>query len=113
MQKPIQIAFRGVTPSEVVSERVRAKAEKLERYFQRIVGCRVTLEGPGRHHRMGQHCRARIELTVPGEKLVVGRNAPKAQFHEDLDAAIDAAFREARRQLEDYASRNEHRAHVA
>ena len=110
MQKPIQIAHRGITPSEDLSERVRAKAKKLERYFQRIVGCKVTLEGPGRHHRRGKPFRARIELTVPGEKLVVGRNPPKAQSYEDLNAAIDAAFREARRLLEDHARRHDHRA---
>jgi ribosomal subunit interface protein len=110
MEKPIQIAHRGVTPSEAVSERVRAKAKKLERYFQRIVGCKVTLEGPGRHHRMGRNYRARIEITVPGGKLVVGRSPRKSQVHEDLNAAIDAAFREARRQLEDHARRHDQRA---
>lgn len=109
MQKAPQVAYRNLTPSEEITGRVLAKVEKLERYFQRIIGCKVMLEGPGRHHATGKHFRVRIELSVPGERLVVGRNPPRNEKHQDLDATIDAAFREAKRQLEDHARRFDHR----
>ena len=110
MQIPVKIAYHGLQPSAVVSELVRAKTSRLERYFDRITGCLVALEGPGRHHRLGRHYRVRIELSVPGEKLVVGRDPAETRSHQDLYAAINAAFREARRQLEDHARRRNHRA---
>lgn len=109
MERPIQIAFHGMTPSEDVARRVEEKAQKLERYFDRIVGCRVTLEVPGRRHHQGKHVRIRIELKVPGRKIVVGRDPDENVEHEDLDAAMNVAFREARRQLEDHARRGDHR----
>ena len=104
MQKPIQLSWRHVRPSEPLAERVREKAARLERFDPRLTGCAVTLEAPGHHHRqMGPQYRVRIELSVPGEKLIVGRDPKKTTGHADLYAAVDAAFREARRQLQDHA----------
>ena len=110
MERPIRIAFHGMTPSDDVARRVEEKARRLERYFDRIVGCQVTVELPGRRHRHGKHVRVRVELKVPGRTLVVGRDPDENVEHEDLDAALNAAFREARRQLEDHARRRDHRA---
>jgi cold shock CspA family protein/ribosome-associated translation inhibitor RaiA len=110
MQSPLKIAYHGISPSGPVSERIRAKAARLERYFRPIIGGKVTLEGPGRHHRLGKHYHVRIELTVPGEVLVVGRDPAKTLSHQDLSAAVNSAFSEARRQLEDHARRLDHRA---
>ena len=109
MQRPVRIAYHGLRPSAEMSDVVREKAARLERYHPRITGCAVTLEVPGKHHRSGKHYRVRIELTVPGEKLVVGRDPAKTKAHEDLRSAVDLAFREARRQLEDHARRFDHR----
>ena len=109
MQTPVRIAWHGLRPSEATAEIVRRKAARLERFHSRITGCAVTLEVPGRRHRSGTHYRVRIELTVPGGKLVVGRDPAEARAHEDLRAAVDLAFREARRQLEDRARRLGHR----
>ena len=111
MQKPVQIAYHQIAPRPDLNERIQARAARLERYFDRIIGCKVTLEGPGRHHRMGKHFRVRIEIGVPGETLVVGRNPTASRPGQDLRAAIDVAFREARRQLEDHARRRDHRLH--
>ena len=109
MQKPIQLSWRHVQPSEPLAERIREKAAGLERFEPRLTGCAVTLEAPGHHHRhTGSQYRVRIELSVPGEKLVVGRDPSKTTGHDDLYAAVDAAFHEARRQLRDHADRMRH-----
>ena len=50
MQVPIQISFRNMDPSPSVEAVVREKAAKLERFFDRIVSCHVTIEAPHRHH---------------------------------------------------------------
>ncbi len=105
MRRPVRIAFRHLRPSEPVKQMVREKAARLERFHPGIVGCDVTLEMPDRHHRQGKHYRVRIEVTCPGEKLVVGRDPRKSARHLDLYAALNGAFREAARRLKDYARR--------
>ena len=106
MQRSLQMRWRSITPSPGIEDEVRDEVAKLERAFGRITGCAVTLEAPSRHHRQsGSKYRVRIELAVPGGKLVVGRDPPRTWTHGDLYLAIKAAFREARRQLEDHARR--------
>jgi cold shock CspA family protein/ribosome-associated translation inhibitor RaiA len=99
MQQPLQITTRDVSLSEVTENDIRAKAEHLDTYYDGIVGCRVVVEGPGRHHRQGPYT-VKIDLTVPGSELVVNR-----QTDADLYVAIRDAFDAARRRLEDHARR--------
>jgi ribosomal subunit interface protein len=99
MQLPLQITARDVSLSEAAQDDIRAKATNLETYYDGIIGCRVVVEGPVRHHRKGPFT-VRIDLSVPGAELVVDRQAD-----EDLYVAIRDAFDAARRRLEDYARR--------
>lgn len=106
MQKPLQLSWRNIPPSEAVEAHVRDEIERLERFHGRITRCAVVLDAPSRHHRHGaQQYRVRIELTVPREKLVVTRDRARSGAHADLYAAVRAAFREARRQLKDHVQR--------
>ena len=109
MQTPVKVAFRHLRSSPAVTELVEEKVRKLERYFDRVTACAVTLEVPDKHHRLGRHYRVRIEMRVPGETLVVGRDPKASRVHQDLYAAIQSAFREAKRQLQDHARRFDHR----
>jgi cold shock CspA family protein len=99
MQLPLQITARDVSLSEAAEFDIRVKAENLDTYYDGIVRCRVVVEGPGLHHRIGPYA-VRIDLSVPGAELVIDR-----QTHEDLYVAIRDAFDAARRRLEDYARR--------
>ncbi len=47
-----------------------------------------------------------IDVVVPGGEVVAGRDAPEPDDHQDLYAAIDAAFDVARRRLDDRARRH-------
>ncbi len=109
MQTPVKVAYRHLPSSPAVTDLVKEKVKKLEQFFGRITGCAVTMEVPDRHHRQGRHYRVRIEMSVPGETLVVGRDPKASRDHQDLYAAIQAAFREARRLLQDHARRFDHR----
>jgi cold shock CspA family protein len=99
MQLPLQITARDISLSEAAEDNIRTKAEHLETYYDGILGCRVTVQGPGRHHRIGPFT-VRGSLSVPGDELVVDR-----QGDEDLYVAIRDAFDAMRRRLEDYARR--------
>jgi hypothetical protein len=74
MQLPLQITARNVSLSEAAEGDIRLKAAALDTYYDRIMSCRVVVEGPGRHHRKGPYT-VRIDLTVPGAELADVRAA--------------------------------------
>jgi hypothetical protein len=63
---PPQITLHGIGPSPAIERALRRKLAWLRRYYPRIMGCRVTVEAPHRHHRKGRLYRVRVEVTVPG-----------------------------------------------
>ncbi|HVH40961.1 MAG TPA: HPF/RaiA family ribosome-associated protein [Labilithrix sp.] len=101
MVAAVQITFRDIPPSAAVSQHVERRAEKLETFFHRMVKCHVVVEEPHRHSRQGKKFHVEIDMHVPGRELVISRNPDDAK--EDLHAAIDMAFDDAERVLENYA----------
>jgi ribosomal subunit interface protein len=100
MQIPLQITLRDIATSPAVETRIREKADKLNRYYDHIMGCRVVVEMSQRHKHQGKLHRVHIDLTVPGGEITVNRCED-----EDVYVAIRDAFDAARRQLEDFAQR--------
>lgn len=103
MQFPPEIAFRGFEPDQWLKETVQAEIEKLDDYFERIIGCRVMVELPHQRHEDGNPYHVRIELSVPGRNLVVNRSTTaRERERETQTSAVDEAFSAIRRRLEDY-----------
>lgn len=94
MQIPLQITLRNIAKSEAVEAAIRRKAEKLERFYKRIVSCRVAVEIPARHKHQGKEFVVCIDIKVPGGEIVVNHD-----HNEDLYVALQEAFQAARRQL--------------
>jgi ribosomal subunit interface protein len=103
MQLPLQVTFRRVASSPAVEERIRQRAEELERFFDRIISCRVVVECRHPRQRQGNLFRVRIDLKVPGREIVVGRDPAAHREHEDVFVAIREAFDAAQRLLEDHS----------
>lgn len=97
MMIPLQITLRDIPQSDAVEAAIREKAEKLERFYPHIMGCRVTVEIPGKHKHQGKMFNVRIDITVPGGEVVVNRD-----LDEDIYVALRDAFNSAKRQIEDY-----------
>ena len=97
-----QITFRNMDPSPALEAEVLRRTQWLERFHPKIIGCRVVLEAPHRHSSHGKLYHVRIDLTVPGAEIVVGRDPPEHRSHIDLYVAIRDAFRAARRALTDH-----------
>ena len=114
MQLPLQITFRHMDTSEAVAARIRERAEELERFFDRIVSCRVVVECRHPRRLQGNLFRVRIDLKVPGREIAVGRDPAAHHAHEDIHVAIRDAFDTTRRLLEDYAreARGDVKLHV-
>ena len=98
MQIAPQISFHGIEHSDALHDSIRERAEKLERFYDHIMGCRVVLELSSRHQRRGKQFTVRIDLTVPGSEIAITH-----QHDEDVQVALRDAFDAARRKLEDYA----------
>jgi ribosomal subunit interface protein len=98
MQIPLQITFHGIQHSDALYSAIREKAEKLDRYYDHIMSCRVVLELSGRHKRHGKPFTVRVDLKVPGGEIAI-----TGEHDEDLQIALRDAFDATRRRLEDYA----------
>lgn len=105
MEFPLQISFHGLAASEAVADQIRERAARLERFYKRIVSCRVVVEVPHRRHHQGRLYHVRIDLTVPGDELVISRESSEDHAHEDVHVAVRDAFDAAQRRLEDHARR--------
>lgn len=114
MNDPLSMAFHGFPPTEWLASLIEEQAEKLERYFPRIISCRVVVEQPHRHHRHGKQFNVRISVGVPGKEVVVARSPAHHVDNEEVHEAVLDAFRIARRRLQDYARtlRGEVKAHT-
>lgn len=99
MKLPLEIAVRGPTLPPGVKEEVEAHAARLNRFYDRIMRSRVTLEARG--HRAGRPAwTLRVVLTVPDGTIIVNR-----QKGENLPEALRETFDAATRRLEDYVRR--------
>jgi cold shock CspA family protein len=123
MTLPVQITFRNMERSAPAEKWISAEAAKLDRFYDRIMGCRVIVEVPHRHHQRGGLYHVRIDLTLPGGELLVKeqpslhssiqqideeRSVKHLELkapHKSLRQAINDAFRAAGRRLQDYARR--------
>lgn len=105
MQQALEVTFKNMEPSPAVEELVRARAEKLERIFDRITSCHVYVEAPHKHHRKGNHYEIRIETRVPGTELAVSNQPGDMHAHEDVRVAVRDAFNAMERQLTKWKQR--------
>lgn len=106
MRLPLQITYRNVPPSEAVERCIRERAERLDQFCDRIMGCRVVVEARHRRQHQGHLYHLRIDITAPGDEIIVSREPALHRTHEDVYVAIRDAFDAARRRLEDYARRH-------
>lgn len=99
MAVPLRITAQHVHLPASAEKLIRKRGLRLQRFYPRMVGLNIVVEGPGGHHRSGGPFDVRIHMEVPGENLRVDR-----QDDQDLLVAVAQAFDAARRQLEDFAA---------
>jgi len=78
MQTPLEIAFHNVPPSRGVEASIRRRVAKLDRMYDRLVGCRVSVEALHQQHRTGNVVSVHIEMKVAGGTLAVTREPHRA-----------------------------------
>lgn len=121
MDIPLQIAFHKAEKSDWAEEEIRSRVEKLQSYYDRIVGCRVTVDQRATNVEGTLPPVVRIELSLPGKPpLIVAYEPERLQHkyqHPELGNAINDAFSIAERRLiqlkEERGGRNKDGQHDA
>jgi ribosome-associated translation inhibitor RaiA len=94
-----------MTKSDAIAAHVALRAEKLGHLFERIVSCHVIFQLAGHHHQHGDRYCVAIHLALPGRELVVDHAPSGERAAVTATAAVDRAFDEGGRQLEDWVRR--------
>lgn len=106
MSVPVQVTFRDIPPSEALENKIRERAAKLERFFDRITRCQVVVEELEHSHQTGNLYNVRVEIGIPTrEPVVVNRTPPARSSHQDAYIAVRDAFDAAERKLESMSRR--------
>lgn len=112
MRVPLEIAFKNMEPTAAMEALIRDRVERLSRYHRDIIACRIAVEAP---HRSANEevvgYRVRLELSVPGDELVVSRDRSHRREQYDPYRAIREAFSAAESQLKSYAGRQRRDRH--
>ncbi len=106
MEQALQITFKEVPSSVAVEANIREHAAELDQFHDGIIGCRVVVERPHRNQRQGNLYAVRVDVTIPGHEIVVGREPTQHHAHEDVYVAIRDAFEAAKRQLRSHVDRD-------
>lgn len=91
----VQITIRDITNSSVLESTIRTKAEKLSRFYNRIIKCTIVVEQPQKRKHQGKIYNIRIDVRVPGKALISTHKC-----NQDVYIAIRDAFEAITGQLE-------------
>lgn len=100
MRLQAQVLFQNMERSPAVESAVHERLAKLEQFCADITSCRVGVELVQKHQHQGRPYAVRIDLTLPGQEIVVDR-----VVHEDVYVALRDAFDDMKRRLEDAVRR--------
>lgn len=102
MTFPVHITYRDFPSSEALSARINEEVLKLGQFYDRITSCHVVVELPHKHKVHGRHFRIKVDVSLPGKVISVGRDPAEHREHEDPYLTVTEIFHIARRQLQDY-----------
>jgi cold shock CspA family protein len=108
MDIPFEIVFHNMPSSVRIETEIRKRVDKLDRLYEHLTGCRVSVEQLHRRHHTGNLYDVHIDLRVPGNEIVVSRELHHARekfADPDIGIAVRNAFKAAERRLLDYKRR--------
>lgn len=105
MDTPLEIAWHDVEKSEQLETRIRARVDKLHRYFSHITSCHIVVERPHRSQHHGKEFHLRIEVRVPEHEIVISGDPGDRRDHFDPNLAVRDAFDAMERRLEAHSQK--------
>jgi sigma 54 modulation/S30EA-like ribosomal protein len=106
MHTPSKVDFHGAPPNETPQRVIRDHETQLERISSHLISSHVTVTALGEHHGSGGLYEVHVHLSLAGGAAIDVERLPRLAARQfGAAAAIDDAFRRARRQLQDHIRR--------
>jgi ribosome-associated translation inhibitor RaiA len=102
MESQLEITFHNMASSQSLSADIRKRVAKLEKFYGRLISCRVSIEARGKQHRKGNEYEVHVEMHAPRGHLVVSRephHLKERHKRPDVRASVREAFKAAEEQL--------------
>jgi ribosome-associated translation inhibitor RaiA len=102
MEIPVEITFHNMATSHSLSADILKRVAKLEKFYGRLISCRVSIEARSKQHRKGNVYEVHVEMHAPHGHLVVSRephHAKERYARPDVRASVRDAFKAAEEQL--------------
>ena len=102
----IEISYRDVPKTDELDDLIRAKADRLQKFCEGIMSCRIAVERRQQRQKLGNPHRVRIEVTLPPNKdLVVSRDPGESEPHEAIASLVRDAFKAMERQVKEASAK--------
>ncbi len=108
MEVEPEITFHNMQSSDTVKAEILKRIAKLEKFYGRLISCRVSVEARTKQHRTGNIFEVHIEMQAPGGSLVVSRephHVKERRAHANVRTSIVEAFDAAEAQLRAYGKK--------
>jgi len=99
MSNEFQVVFHNIDQSEALTDNVKKRIEKLQRFSNAIIGGRVVLDSPHNNHHKGKVFSVTLEIHTANKEIIVKQGQHDKPEHEDIYVAVRDAFNAAERQL--------------
>ena len=112
MERPLEISFHNLSPSEPIEAEIRRLTDKLDRHGV-LIGCRVSVEALHQQHKTGNVIEVHILMSVDGPDIVVSQEPHHANqkfARTDVFASLRRAFQSAERQLKQFKAKQRREA---
>jgi ribosome-associated translation inhibitor RaiA len=81
---PLQIEFRNSQPIQAVESRIRQELAEFEKFYNRLLSCRVEVEAP-KYERRGSVSKVRIDLGIPAKDAMTPAELRGAESKQDTE----------------------------
>lgn len=100
MQVPLEVTYNHVDRSDWIDDYIKERVGKLERMCDGLIACRVVIEREQHSKTTGNLYRARVEVTFPPKKDLVGdKHGAVEDMHVQLRPIMRKAFEAVEKQI--------------
>ena len=100
MRTPVTLTFHHIERTGALEARMREIAERLRRHHDDITHCHITVDDRMDDAPDMAPYAARIHLSLPGAQIHADSIGPNGEGHEDVYAALRAAYASVSHQLQ-------------
>lgn len=105
MTIPTSVTFRGMAASAPLREKIKERAQWLDRFAEDILACNVVVSACERKHQQGNRYNVHAAATLRDRTIETGRTPSPDASHEDAYLAVAHTFDALRRRIEDHVRR--------